>query len=196
MTTSTPSNRALSLLRHPAIWLWLLVIFVGIQLGAGLYEKMAVVPLWDSVPGDQVLDRMHSSGMYGAGRSFWPFVSVPVALLAVVNLVLAWRSRAAHRRWWLAAAAFMVTYAVFSYTYFVPQMLMLQSAGESWPAERVESVVDWWTSLNYLRLVLGACGWLCALKALSLLGVTALDQPSGRAEADAPPAQSTAPSGR
>jgi hypothetical protein len=192
-----PSARQ-SVLRHPALWLWLLVIFVGIQLGAGLYEKIGVVPLWESVPGGDVLDRMHSSGMYAAGRSFWPFVSMPVALLAVVNLILAWRSRAPHRRWWLAAAGIMVGYAVFSYGYFVPQMLMLQSAADGWAPERVESVVDWWTSLNHLRLLLGVCGWLCALKALSLLGpgVTARDRSSAPAEAPARPSPSTAPSAR
>ncbi|AMO62204.1 Domain of uncharacterised function (DUF1772) [Mycolicibacterium phlei] len=161
----------LSVLRRPALWLWLLVIFVGIQLGAGLYEKAAVVPQWASVPGDEVLDRMHDSGMYRAGRAFWPFVSPPVALLAVVNLVLAWRSRAPYRRWWLAAAAVMTTYALSSYGYFVPQMLTLQSAGQDWDAARVESVVQWWTSLNYARLALGVIGYLCALKALSLLGI-------------------------
>ena len=147
---------------------WLLVIFVGVQFGAGLYEKQAIVPLWADVPPDQVLDQMRASGMWTAGRAFWPFVSPAVAVLAVVNLVLAWRSSATYRRWWLAAAAPLGAYATFSYGYFVPQMLMLQSSGGAWPAERVASLVDWWTGLNYLRMVIGAAGWLCALRALSL----------------------------
>ena len=150
------------------VWLWLLVIFVGVQFGAGLYEKQAIVPLWADVPPDQVLDQMRTSGMWTAGRAFWPFVSPVVAVLAVVNLVAARRSPAIYRRWWLAGAAFMVAYAVFSYSYFVPQMLLLQSSGGAWPAARVESLVDWWTGLNYLRMVIGAAGWLCALRALSL----------------------------
>jgi hypothetical protein len=150
------------------VWLWLLVIFVGIQLGAGLYEKLAIVPLWADVPPDQVLDRMRTSGMWTAGRAFWPFVSPVVAVLAVVNLAMAWRSPAAFRSWWLAAAALMATYAAFSYGYFVPQMLMLQNSGGAWPAVRVESLIDQWTGLNYMRMVVGAAGWLCALRALSL----------------------------
>jgi hypothetical protein len=60
----------------------MLVIFVGIQFGGGLYEKLAIVPLWAEVPGDRVLDQMHTTGMYQAGRAFWPFVSVPVACAA------------------------------------------------------------------------------------------------------------------
>lgn len=153
--------------RADHVALWLLVIFVGIQLGAGLYEKLAVVPLWADAPGDQVLDRMHASGMYRAGRAFWPFVSVPVAVLAVLNLVLAWRSTAAHRRWWLAGATVMCLYAVASYGYFVPTMLALQSSGATWPAAEVEAVVGRWTAVNWLRMAVGALGWLCLLRALS-----------------------------
>ena len=35
------------------VLLWLLVIFVGIQFGAGWYEKLAVVPLWADASADQ-----------------------------------------------------------------------------------------------------------------------------------------------
>jgi hypothetical protein len=154
--------------RNHTIWLWLLVIFVSIQQGAGLYEKLAVIPLWADVPAGQVLDRMRDSGMWNAGRTFWPFVSPPVAVLAVVNLVLAWRSTGPNRRWWMAGAALMCVYAFVSYSYFVPQMLLLQSSGDAWSASRIESVVSWWTGLNYLRMVIGAAGWLCLLWALTL----------------------------
>lgn len=163
------------------LWLWLLVIFVGIQFGAGLYEKLAIVPLWAEVPADQVLDRMRESGMWAAGRAFWPFVSPVVAVLAVVNLVLAWRTPVVYRPWWLAGAALMVVYAVFSYGYFVPQMLVLQGAADSWTAAEVETVVGWWTGLNYLRMGIGAAGWLCALRALSLTGSARGAVPGGRA---------------
>jgi hypothetical protein len=148
--------------------LWLLVIFVGIQFGGGLYEKLAIVPLWAEVPGDQVLDQMQASGMYRAGRAFWPFVSVPVAILAALNLVVAWRSGAPQRRWWLTGAVLMCGYAVGSYGFFVPSMLALQAYGASWPAAEIESMVGLWTTLNWARMVVGAAGWLCALRALSL----------------------------
>ena len=112
------------------VLLWLLVIFVSIQFGAGWYEKLAIVPLWADASADQVLSAMESSGMKRAGRVFWPFVSPVVALLAVINLVLAWRSNTSYRRWWLAAGAAMTVYALASYGYFVPQMLAFQSGGE------------------------------------------------------------------
>lgn len=152
------------------LWLWLLVIFVGIQFGAGWYEKLAIVPLWADVSADQVLTAMETSGMKRAGRAFWPFVSPVVALLAVINLVVAWRSDTTYRRWWLAAAAAMTAYAVSSYGYFVPQMLAFQSGGQHWMDAQVEAFITWWTGLNYVRMTMGGIGWLCALRALSLSG--------------------------
>jgi hypothetical protein len=67
----------------------------------------------------------------------------------------------------------MCAYAVFSYSYFVPQMLMLQAGGGAWPASRVEDLVNTWTSLNYVRMTIGAAGWLCALRALWLASAPA-----------------------
>ncbi|MFD0362207.1 DUF1772 domain-containing protein [Nocardia sp. GCM10030253] len=156
-----------------AIPLWLLVIFVGIQFGAGWYEKLGIIPLWADVPPEQTLTAMEESGMKRAGRAFWPFVSPLVALLAIVNLTIAWRTPTPARRWWIAGAAAMTGYAVFSYAYFVPQMLMFQSGGAEWTPEHVESFVTLWTNLNYLRMALGAIGWLCLLRALSLSAVPA-----------------------
>lgn len=153
--------------RVASVLLWLLVVFVGVQFGAGLYEKIVVVPLWDSVPPRDVLAAMERSGMYNAGRVFWPFVSPVVALLAVANIV-AWRGNRANRHWVLGAGIIMLGYAIFSYSYFVPQMLMLQSSAGSWPESKISATVQWWTSLNYLRMLLGAAGWSCALRALSL----------------------------
>ena len=75
-----------------------------------------------------------------------------------------------YRRWWLAAGAVMTVYALASYGYFVPQMLSFQWNGEGWTASEIETFVTWWTALNYVRMTIGAIGWLCALRALSLSG--------------------------
>ena len=108
--------------------------------------------------------------MKRAGRAFWPFVSPMVALLAVINLVVAWRSNTTYRRWWLAAGVAMTVYALASYGYFVPQMLAFQSGGAGWTASDIETFVSWWTGLNYVRMTVGGIGWLCALRALSFSG--------------------------
>ncbi len=156
-----------------AIPLWLLVIFVGIQFGAGWYEKLGVIPSWTDVPPEQVLTAMEESGFKRAGRAFWPFVSPVVTVLSLVNLYLAWRTPVAFRRWWLASAAIMACYSASTYAYFATQMLIFQSHGQEWTSEQVESFIDTWTTLNYPRMVLGGVGWLCGLRALSLSGADA-----------------------
>ena len=156
-----------------AIPLWLLVIFVGIQFGAGWYEKLGVIPLWADAPPGQVLDAMDESGFHQAGRAFWPFVSPVVALLSLINLYLAWRTPVTFRRWWLASAGIMAAYSLSTYGYFATQMLIFQAGGNDWAPDRVESFIDTWTTLNYPRMVLGGIGWLCGLRALSLSGTVA-----------------------
>jgi hypothetical protein len=152
------------------VWLWLLAIFVGVQFGAGWYEKLGIVPLWANQPPEQVLAAMENSGMKRAGRAFWPFVSPVVAVLSLVNLWVARRAPEPIRRWWVAGSASMAAYALASYGYFVPQMLLFQAHGSSWAPERIGTFVTWWTGLNYPRMALGAVGWLCVLRALSLSG--------------------------
>ena len=78
--------------------------------------------------------------MKRAGRVFWPFVSPVVALLAVINLELAWRSNTSYRRSWLAAGAAMTVYALASYGYFVPQMLFFQFSGQGWTPSQTWSI--------------------------------------------------------
>ena len=144
------------------------VIMVGIQLGSGLYEKQIVVPQWSSVPPEEVGAALKRSGQEDSALRFWAFVSPPVALLAVANTVAAWRTRGSPRRpWWLAASTIMVSYAIFSYGYFVPTMLRLWQA-DAMPAAEVASTVHWWVRLNDLRALLGVSALLAALKALSL----------------------------
>lgn len=167
--------RSVARMRTRVVLLWLLAIFVGIQFGAGWYEKLAVIPLWSDLPADESFAAIRDSALYRSGRAFWPFVSPAVALLAITNLVLAWRGREVYRNWLLAASALMTTYAAFSYGYFVPEMLRFQSHGDSWSDERIDSFVSWWTGLNILRMAIGGAGWLCALRALSLSGNLATD---------------------
>jgi hypothetical protein len=148
--------------------LGLFVVMVGIQLGGGLYEKRVVVPQWSTVAPSEVGPALARSGQEASARSFWAFVSPPVALLAVANLVAAWRAKRSRRRaLWLAASATMVLYSLSSYGYFVPTMIRLWQA-ETLPPAEVESTVYWWVRLNYLRSLLGVAALVAALRALAL----------------------------
>lgn len=69
----------------------------------------------------------------------------------------------------------MCAYAIFSYSHFVPQQLNLLYSAQSWPDSGIESLVAWWTGLNYVRMVLG--GRL----AVRIAGVVIVGDPACRA---------------
>jgi hypothetical protein len=97
-------------------------------------------------------------------------VSPPVALLALANLIVAWRAPVDRLRpWWLAAAAIALTYSAMTYGYFVPEMIRLWRAGEMSANESRRRMARW-LGLNWVRLALGVAAFVSALRALSLSG--------------------------
>jgi hypothetical protein len=149
------------------ILLWLFTINLGIAFGAGLYEHRIVVPRWIS-----------SSSEYGThwdaeaarrddtGLRFWAFVTtVPLTLLTLANLFVAWRVSSAVRGWWLAAGLAALADRTFTFSYFIPTMVRLMRATDS--SESV-MVATRWRNLNYLRLALGLAAWLAILRTFAL----------------------------
>src|SRR5882757_5353046 len=77
--------------------LLLLVINLGVVVGAGFYEMRVVVPLWASAPPRSLLAPE-------SGLSFWMYVTTgPLTLLTLGNAVAAWETTSAARTWWLIA---------------------------------------------------------------------------------------------
>lgn len=148
--------------------LWLFVIFLGITFGAGIYEERITVPRW--------LSSSESSGRRwnadaarrdDTGRRFWALVTtVPLTLLTLASLIVAWRAPGSLRSWWLTAAFFALGDRIFTFFYFIPTMIRLLRATDS-----SESVIKarQWANLNYGRLAIVLAAWLAALKAFSLL---------------------------
>src|SRR5919206_630561 len=90
------------------IFLWLYLLLFGIQLGAGLYETLVVVPLWSASPPQSVwgwnaLREANPKLAIDSGRRFWIFVTPAVGLLSVAALLTGWQTRPEHRAWLLAA---------------------------------------------------------------------------------------------
>lgn len=104
------------------------------------------------------------------GRKFWGFVTtVPLTLLTLASLVLAWQSQGPIHDWWLAAAAITLVERVGTFAYFIPAAIRLMRA-ETLPPEEAGATASRWMALNSIRLGLGLAGWLAALRALSLSG--------------------------
>lgn len=148
-----------------AVTLWLFVVNLGVAFGAGAYEHRIVVPRWiGSSPGRWDAEAARRDD---TGRRFWAFVTtVPLTLLTVANLLLAWQATGDLRGWWLAAAAAALADRLFTFAYFIPTMIRLMAAPNT---ARSVAVATRWSNLNYLRHAAVLIAWLAALRAFGLL---------------------------
>jgi hypothetical protein len=166
------------------ILLWLFVINLGIAFGAGLYESRIIFPQWLSSSPESVYHwDAEAAREANTGLKFWIFVTtVPLTLLTLANLTVAWWARGAARRWWLVAAVAALADRIFTFSYFIPTMVKLTGGSLSQP--EAVSVAAQWGNLNHVRHVIILVAWLAALKAFSLLyaylGASSADKGSDR----------------
>lgn len=155
------------------VLLWLLILNLGIALGAGLYESRIVFPQWWS-PADAAL-RWNAAAAREAntGLRFWVFVTtVPLTLLTAANLIAASRSKGAVRRWWMSAALLTAADRVFTFAYFIPTMIRL-TQDPTLPEAQATAMAMQWGNLNFVRHSILLLALLAALKTLSLQGRSA-----------------------
>jgi hypothetical protein len=153
----------------PEILLWLFVINLGVAFGAGLYEQRIILPQWFSSSSESGV-RVNSAAMRSTdtGRRFWAFVTtVPLSLLTLANLVVAWESQSPRHEWWLGAAVITLVERIATFSYFIPTAIRLLRA-EALPPAKVEAMASQWMAVNHVRAALILLGWLAALKTLSL----------------------------
>ena len=142
-----------------ALLLWLMVIFLGIGFGAGLYESRIVVPMWAQTPPESWVN---------TGTRFWAFVtSGPLTLVTIASLLVVWGYAGPSRAWWIAALAAVMVERALTFGYFIPTMISLQ--GETGMSAATSARLATWSLANHLRHVLSFGAWLLALRALSLL---------------------------
>ena len=148
--------------------LWLFVIFLGITFGAGVYERRITVPRWITSPGGSGSHWNPDAARHDdVGRRFWAFVTtIPLTLLTLASLVVAWRAAGPLSSWWLAAAILALGDRIFTFSYFIPTMIGLMRESDS-PQSAMRA--SFWAKLNYLRLAIALAAWLAALNAFSYL---------------------------
>ncbi|MGI5862905.1 MAG: DUF1772 domain-containing protein [Myxococcales bacterium] len=153
--------------RLSRILLWLLVIDLGMALGAGLFESRIVVPDWIVSVDSGVAFNADAARHDDTGRRFWVAVTtVPLTLLTLANLLVAWRATGRTRKWWLGAALIALAERIFTFSYFIPTMVRLMEA----PApQELGSEMARWAQLDYLRHAVVLAALLAALGAFSLV---------------------------
>ena len=152
------------------IALWLFVIALALDLGAGVYEARIVVPLWAAgVPATLAAGNPYGRVAIDAGMRFWAYVTSGVALLAVLALVLGFRAPAPQRVWQIWAAVLELCVVAMTLLYFRPTLVRLfMGHGDGMTTEAVVSTVRRWVMLSNVRIAVSFVALCSALRALSL----------------------------
>ncbi len=156
-------------LNIPEILLWLFIINLGIAFGAGLYETRIILPQWfiKSQGGGYIVNSKAMKET-DTGRKFWGMVTtMPLTLLTIANIIVAWQSIGPRHDWWLAASIITLAERTGTFTFFIPKAIKLMNA-EKLSQHDASGIASSWIRLNYFRSALNLAGWLLALKALSI----------------------------
>jgi Domain of unknown function (DUF1772) len=149
--------------------LWLLVVTLGISVGAGLYEARIELPRWLTYT-DSAGYAWHAEEARAAntGLRFWVYVTTgPLTLLTLASLIVVWRTTGELRRWWLIALAVLLVERSMTFGFFIPTMFQLTN-GSMPDAEAVATALRW-QNLNVVRHVASGSAFLLMLKAFSVL---------------------------
>ena len=156
------------------IFLWLFVIVLGLEIGAGLYEALVVMPLWSQAPPDSVIayfqhNVSNPQFALNPGGRFWMIFTPLAGLIAIAVLLSGLKTRPEHRKWRVAAAILALIVVVFTFAWFVPKlMILLGEGGAGLNAEELTSLTNWWVRLNWARVVFYSAGWLAGLRAMTI----------------------------
>ncbi|MEO8277584.1 MAG: DUF1772 domain-containing protein [Thermoanaerobaculia bacterium] len=144
--------------------LWFLVVMLGVEIGAGLYEARVLVPLWSRSAPESLVAYNTQSLRPNPGFTFWMISTPLTGLVSLINLVFAWRAKGPTRRFWLGGA--MATLIVFAVTflYFVPELRAFQALRDAGAAD-MAGRVQRWVTLNWVRAVVYVAAWLSLLHA-------------------------------
>lgn len=150
--------------------LWLFVITLGLDLGAGVYEARVVVPLWaGGVPETLAEGNPYARVAINAGTGFWAYMTSTVAAFALLALVFGLRTPAAQRAWRTFAALTELGAVAMTLFYFRPTLVRLfMGHGAGLSAEAITSTVQRWVMWSRVRIVVSFVAWCAALYALTL----------------------------
>jgi hypothetical protein len=90
-------------------------------------------------------------------------------LLSIITLIAGWRTAPPLRFWLRAATITFIIIFIWTIAYFIPlQDLVKGDAGRAYPAAELDSMLQWFVGLNYIRQVMLLFAFLAALHSLGL----------------------------
>ncbi len=145
----------------------------GLELGAGLYETLVVMPAWTHSLPDSLITYVNRNiaapeFALNAGGRLWMVLTPLTGLTALVALLSGLRTGPTHRRWRIIGTGLAIIVVGATFAWFVPNIMLL--LGENvlkMPPAEVAALANRWVTLNWIRVVVYSSAWLCALQAFA-----------------------------
>jgi hypothetical protein len=155
------------------VFLWLFVIVLGIELGAGLYETLVVLPLWASAPPQSVV-AYHQHNVtnpefaLNAGGRFWIVNTPLLGVMSLAALLTGLKTQVEHRKWRMIGTVLSLVVVISTFAWFVPKIMILGAGGAGLNPAELTSLTNWWVRLNWVRVVVYSAAFLAGLRALTV----------------------------
>lgn len=154
--------------------LFVFVVFLGLTMGSGLYEGVAVLPMFLLGPPESVTAYYQHNMAYpqftvNAGPLLWRYLTPLTALFSLAALISGlFFTGGTHRKLrTFGAALFIITFIV-TIGWFIPNLIRMLTDAPNMTAEEITTTATWWYRLNWVRFGLLGIAWLATLKAMTL----------------------------
>jgi len=141
---------------------------LGIESGAAAFVAVVVFPIWTASP-EAVIGFAPDAPYYLEEGDFFMFTSPLTFLLSVITLIAGWRATPPLRMWLRIPTIVFILVFIWSVAYFIPvQDEVKGEAGTKIPYADLESMLQTFVGLNYIRLAALLFVFGCAMHAVGI----------------------------
>ena len=148
-----------------AQWSLILLCYsIAAAIGGGLYEHIVLTPIWSKSPPSSFAIIQPTTGV--PLQRFWIPVHGTITLFIILSLVMTWSDMTVRRLLLVAMASYIVM-RVWSFLFFIPEMLAFQKVPlDSAPSAELAARGARWTFWTWFREPLDIISFLFSLLAL------------------------------
>jgi len=133
------------------ITLWATVLLFTIHLGGHIFDKIAIIPNWNS---GEIDDMQRNKAFFRKGhiRTFFGWMHLTCFLFSLAAMILLWGHESQASLYSKLAFGINFASSIWSIGYFVPMNKYFES--QEYEAAKLQRLVKRWTMANHLRFIL------------------------------------------